>query len=192
MLSQFICDVLRAVMMLSYASLANCLAIMSCCEVCVVAMASPKTPSRLTIPTVSTTIEITTSSNENPASVFRPARTILLRVTIDAAIDTLRPSSGTVAIRELVPSRPTYPRPANSAHSPIARDTPRHCPGLPSNFPRHLQRPAPSHPGKNKMLLPRPRCCSPYNRSQSHTIRCQNPPRPPSKPPPIALGTSHP
>jgi len=35
-----------------------CLAIMFCCEACVVDIASPNTPSRLTIPTVRITIEI--------------------------------------------------------------------------------------------------------------------------------------
>jgi len=42
--SQLICEVLRAVMMLSYASFASCLAIMFCCEACVVDIASPNTP----------------------------------------------------------------------------------------------------------------------------------------------------
>ena len=60
-------------MMLSSASFAICLAIMSCCVSWVDAMAMPNTPSRLTSPTVSMAIEITTSSSENPRCRFPSA-----------------------------------------------------------------------------------------------------------------------
>src|ERR1019366_7968925 len=105
MSSQLSCDVLRAVTILSYASFASCLAIMSCCDVCVEAIANPNTPSRLTNPTVSTTIELKTSSSENPLSAgFRP-RAFPPHI-IDVAIDRLLPS-GRAAIREPGPFRPT-------------------------------------------------------------------------------------
>ena len=89
--SQLICDVLRAVTILSYASFASCLAIMSSCEVCVEAMASPKTPSTLTRPTVRMTIEIMTSISENPLSACFRARAFTPRPIIAVAIDSLLP-----------------------------------------------------------------------------------------------------
>ena len=106
-------------MMLSNASFASCLAIMSCCEVCVAAMARPNTPRRLTSPTVSTAIEITTSRSENPLSVVRGARevpprlvagivvVIVLVIVIGVPIDNLPNHCCRAAIREPGPYRPT-------------------------------------------------------------------------------------
>src|ERR1035438_6533025 len=64
-------EVSRAVYRVSMASVASCLAMRSDSEVCVAAMAMPKTPSRETNPTVSTTMEIMTSMRVNPYWHFR-------------------------------------------------------------------------------------------------------------------------
>src|SRR5271156_2776227 len=92
---QLICEVLRAVMMLSIASSASCLAIRFSCEVWVVAMARPNTPSRLTMPTVRMTIEIRTSISENPLSDGFRVRAFVEAVVVEPVIaepiDTLLP-----------------------------------------------------------------------------------------------------
>src|ERR1039457_4359727 len=87
--SQVICAVLRAVTTLSSASFASCLAIRLCCEVCVEAIAKPNTPSRLTIPTVNTAIEIATSISENPLSACFGGRRHARRLIIDVTIGSL-------------------------------------------------------------------------------------------------------
>src|ERR1017187_1271128 len=125
MSSQLTCVVLRAVTTLSYDSSASCLAIRSSCEVCVEAIARPNTPSRLTIPTVSTAIEITTSIIERPLCVrFAPREILLLPITrwiiIAAPIDSSLHCC-TAANRECGPCHPTPSRLVNSAHLPRAR-----------------------------------------------------------------------
>src|SRR5580698_1559396 len=125
MASQLICDVLRAVTILSYDSLASCLAIMSCCEVWVAAMAMPNTPSRLTSPTVSIAIEITTSISEKPRCVCFRIRSFPPRLFIDEAIDNLLLREGRAAILGCVPWRPTALRPASPTDLLRERYTPR-------------------------------------------------------------------
>ena len=83
------------------------------------AMAKPKTPSRLTIPTVKMTIEITTSSKENPCSVCLRTGEVLRRIVavrfIVVAIYKCSPTQlGKAAIRECGRLRPTAKSPANS------------------------------------------------------------------------------
>src|SRR5271170_6821952 len=169
--SQLICVVLRAVTMLSYASFANCLAIMSCCEVCVEAMASPKTPSRLTIPTVSTNIETTTSISENPRSAGLRTRDLplypILDAIIDVSIDKCPPKRGRAAIRECDPCRPIGLPPGHCRHSPSARGRPLPHP----NFRNRNKdsKSAPNRLGKSKPLLRLRWCWPPYSQSQSRS-----------------------
>src|SRR6202140_4928583 len=178
MLSHWICDVLRAVTTLSSASFASCLAIMSCCDVCVEAMASPNTPSRLTSPTVSTAIEIPTSSSKNPRSACLRTREFPPRPIIDAAIDSLPPHRCRSAIRECGPFRPTASLLENSSNLPHARCTqPLHpnCPHKPPVRPPH---PAPNRPDRSRssLLLRRPR--SRYSQGQSPRAPFRSRPEP--------------
>src|SRR5271165_1746930 len=145
MASQLICEVLRAVMILSSASFASSLAIISCCDVRVEDMASPNTPSRLTIPTVSMAIEITTSSSENPPSARFAAREPFPLPIIDVAIDN-SPKCHRAANHERDPFRPTTLLPANSASLRYARCTQR----LHSRLPHNWRQPAMNHLGRSK------------------------------------------
>src|SRR6202158_1437266 len=185
--TQGTCDVLRAVTILSSASFASCLAIMSSCEVWVEAMASPNTPSRLTSPTVSTAIEITTSSSENPSSARFAILEFLPRLFIDVPIDIPPTHCCRSAIRECGLSRPTEILLASSAGLPHARCTPRLHPNCPHNF--RCCHPAPYRPGRSKVsvLL---RCRLPCSQSQSPAVRSRSRPEPP-RGTPIAQRTTH-
>src|SRR4029077_2968896 len=186
MSSQPICDVLRAVTILSSSSFASCFAIMSCCEVCVEAMASPNTPSRLTSPTVSTAIEITTSSSENPPSAPFGTREFPPPPIIDVAIDSLPPRCRRFAIPECGPFRPTALSLASSADLPPARRTPRLHPSCPRNS-RYCH-PALNRPGRSKsFVLLRWRVPCNQNQSPPSQIRTR---LEPSRGAPIAQETT--
>src|SRR5260221_12322900 len=188
MSSQTSCDVLRAVTMLSSSSFASCLAIMSCCEVCVEAMASPNTPSRLTSPTVSTAIEITTSSSENPPSARFGVSESPPRLVTDVAIDSLPPRSRTVAIRESGPSRPTAVSLGSACDLPHVRYTPRLHPSCPRNS--LCCHPALNRPGRCKSSVLQ-RWHAPCNPNQSLPAPIRNR-REPSPGAPIAQERTHP
>src|ERR1700677_332397 len=147
MSSQSICVVLRAVTILSYDSLASCLAIMSCCEVCVAARAMPNTPSRLTSPTVSMAIEITTSISEKPRCICFGIRSFP-RLFIDVAIDNLPIHCCRAAIHGCVPWRPTASQLASSASLPREPCKLRLHPRCPNNF--RCYHPALNRPGRSK------------------------------------------
>src|SRR5258708_17433379 len=186
--AQLTCDVLRAVTILSSASLASCLAIMSCCEVCVEAMASPNTPSRLTSPTVSTAIEITTSSRENPPSARFGARESPPRLITDVAIDNLPPRCRKAAIREFGPSRPTPLSRGSSSHLPHLPYTPRLHPSCPRNS--LCCHPALNRPCRSKLSVLR-RWHVPCNPNQWLPAPIRNR-REPSPGVPIAQERTHP
>src|SRR6266853_202865 len=190
--AQVTCDVLRAVTILSSASFASCLAIMSCCDVCVEAMASPNTPNRLTSPTVSTAIEITTSISENPRSACLRTREYPLRPIIDVATDSLPPHCCRAANRESGPFRPTASPLGNSSNLPHARCPPRLHP---SPTRQHLlppPHPAPNRPGRSKSsaLLRPPR--SRYSQSQSPRAPFRSRPEPVWRRAPIPRRMTHP